>query len=277
MTAGTEALASAYAKLCWAESRHDQMRETFAAFAETEDEDARPYGIKFRALERPAGLIIATFIVEKAMPEEISLLAADVVHNTRVALDHTLARLKEHFGGNPGRGSFPICSTEDEWRERVVEAGGQRSPVVGLDQTAVDFISSVQPLHRPDPENDPLVVLNRLDNADKHQLLQTSFIYPAETAKTGLDLITEARPSRVVGRTNSWSAGEPLEDGTQLATFMVRNPEEGILRVRKDQPIGYAIGKLNAGRTDFTAMIERVREIADGAASLIDAALAQQA
>jgi hypothetical protein len=249
------------------------MRESFSAFAEHEDDDARPYGIKFRALERPAGLIVATFIVEKPMPEEISFLAADVVHNTRVALDHTLARLKEHIGGNPGRGSFPICSTEDEWRERVEEAGGNRNPLHGLDQTGLDFIYSVQPLHRSDPENDPLVVLNRLDNADKHRLLQVSFVYPAETAKTGLDLINEVQPSRVVGRTNSWSAGEPLEDGTKLATFMVRNPEDGILRVRKGVPIGYAIGDPSAGRTQFIAMIERVREIADGAAAVIGAKL----
>lgn len=30
----------------------------------------------------------------------MSLLAADLVHNTRVALDHVLVRLKDHFSGD---------------------------------------------------------------------------------------------------------------------------------------------------------------------------------
>jgi hypothetical protein len=41
------------------------------------------------------------------MPLEMSLLAADLVHNTRVALDHVPARLKDHFGGDASQGSFP--------------------------------------------------------------------------------------------------------------------------------------------------------------------------
>jgi hypothetical protein len=45
------------------------------------------------------------------MPVEMSLLAADLIHNTRTALDHILARLKEHFGGNPGKGSFPTWTS----------------------------------------------------------------------------------------------------------------------------------------------------------------------
>jgi hypothetical protein len=268
VTAGTEALASAYAKLRWAESRHHEMQRIFAAFALPEDPNARPYGIQFRARDRPAGLIVATFIVEKPIPEEMSLLASDLVHNTRVALDHTLARLKDCFGGTAGRGSFPICATEDEWKERVEDAGRSRNPLHGLDRAGVDFIRSVQPMHRDEPENDPLVVLNRLDNDDKHRLLHSSYIYPGATERTGLDLIRVANPSRVVGATNSWTAGQPLKHGTRLATFMVRNPEEHILHARSDAQIGFAVGGLDAGRTQFTAMIDRVRKIVDEAANL---------
>lgn len=57
------------------------------------------------------------------MPDSMSLLAGDAVHNTRVALDHTLARLKDEFGGDGGRGSFPVCPTEQDWKERVVDHG----------------------------------------------------------------------------------------------------------------------------------------------------------
>jgi hypothetical protein len=71
------------------------------------------------------------------MPLEMSLLAADVVHNTRVALDRVLARLKDHFGGDVGKGSFPSWQSEDEWQRHVVN-NGKRSPLYGLDEKAVD-------------------------------------------------------------------------------------------------------------------------------------------
>jgi hypothetical protein len=265
MSTGAEPLASANAKLRWARSRHNEMQQRFAAFALPDDPDARPYGIKFDARGKPAGLVVATFILEQPMPEDLSLLAADLVHNTRVALDHTLARLKERFGGNPGRGSFPICSTQVNWVERV----GRDAR--GLGSAAVDFIYSVQPLHADEPESDPLLVLNRLDNDDKHRLMHLSYVYPGCETTTGLDLIEIAQPSRVRATQNRWTSGEPLEHGTPLATFMVRNPEAGVLRARTDARIGFATGSLDTGRTQFTTMIERVQLIVDQAAALIDA------
>ena len=49
------------------------------------------------------------------------MLAADLVHNTRSALDHILARLKEHLGGDPGQGSFPTRQTEQGWQDQVIK------------------------------------------------------------------------------------------------------------------------------------------------------------
>jgi hypothetical protein len=51
---------------------------------------------------------------------------------------------------------------------------------------------------------------------------------------------------------------------------MVRDPEEGILSPRDDAPIGFAVGHLDAGRVEFSAMIDRVRGIADVAGALVD-------
>jgi hypothetical protein len=66
------------------------------------------------------------------MPVEMTLLAADLVHNTRAALDHVLARLKDRFGGDVSRGSFPTWQTQNQWQENVVEKGN-RSALHGLD------------------------------------------------------------------------------------------------------------------------------------------------
>jgi hypothetical protein len=269
LTTGSVALRDAHAKLRWATGRHDEMRRVFEEFAHLGGGDDRPYGIQFRRLGKLPGLVVASFIVEEPMPTEMTLLAADLVHNTRVALDHVVARLKDHFGGDPGQGGFPICMTDATWNERVAKRG-KGSPLYGLDQVAVEFVYREQPLHQGEPEADPLVVLNRLDNDDKHRMLHLAFAYPE--ADEGLDLIEVVDGGRLLVSTNSWRSGQPLEDGTTLATFRVRGDPREVLHARQDARIGFATGTVGAPRTTYEAMIDRVRDIADKAAALIDSA-----
>ena len=272
MSKGSEALSSAYAKLDWANSRHDQMYETFGRFALPDNPNDRPFGIEFQCLGRPVGLVVARFVVEREMPVEMSLLAADLVHNARVALDHTLARLKELFGGKSGQGWFPVCRTVETWDQRVVN-GGKNRPLKGIEQTpAFDLVYDEQPMHRDDPDADPLAVLHGLDSDDKHQLMHRAFGYPEEKVRQGLDLIKVLDRKRVSGARNSWTFPSPLENGTVLATFMVRGgtSEPRALESADDVQIGYAIGPLGAPRVRFTDMIKRVRGIVDRAARLID-------
>jgi hypothetical protein len=264
---GGRALRDVYAKLDWATERHDEMQHRFETFAKPGGGDERPYGIKFHQRGTPAGLVVASFMVEEPMPVELSLLAADLVHNARVALDHVLARLKDHFGGDPGQGSFPVWRSESLWQERVVEKG-PRSPLDGLDQQAVDLIYAEQPLHKDSPASDPLVILNKLDNADKHRLLHHVFVYPG--VDMGTDLIEVCEPARVRRTVNLWTAGEPLENGTPIARFMIRGDAKGALRARRDANIGFASGELGSPRVGYTDLIARVRGIADRAALLID-------
>lgn len=261
-------LHSAYAKLAWAHSRHEEMERTFEKFVRA-SEGGTPYGIQCRLLEKPPGAVRATFIVEREMPDEMSLLAGDVAHNTRVALDHTLAKLKEHFGGDPGRGSFPICQAEDEWTLRVANAR-RRSPLRGLEGTpAFDVIYRQQPLHRPSPQDDALVIVNKLDNDDKHRLLQRAFVYPA--GERGVDLIEILDRGRLRNETNHWTAGQPLIHGTLLASYLFRGRfQTPPLRARSDASIGFAVGDRDGPRVGFVDLIERVREIVDEAAQLLD-------
>ena len=92
----------------------------------------------------------------------------------------------------------------------------RRSPLQGLDEVAVELVYSEQPLHRPEPEADPLVVLNGLDNDDKHRLMHPVFVYT--DLDEGLELIEIVVGSRVVGARSSWRPGRPLEDGMPIAT-----------------------------------------------------------
>jgi hypothetical protein len=88
---------------------------------------------------------------------------------------------------------------------------------------------------------------------------------------TGRDLIDIKDPRRVKHSTISWTAGEPLEHGTQLATFVVVGPPIGVLAARETARLSYATGDVGSYRTTYTGMIERVRGIVERAAALIDA------
>src|SRR5919201_2339173 len=104
---------------------------------------------------------------------------------------------KEHVGGNPGSGSFPTFRTAEDWQQRVVDARS-RSPLHKLNPVAVELIYNEQPLHRPHPAGDPLAIVNKLDNDDKHRLLQVPFVYPDHSQGTNvIDVLDRKRVYRV--------------------------------------------------------------------------------
>ena len=73
------------------------MIRVFEGYLKPGAGDERPCGIKWRQMDRPRGLVVARFMIDEPMPEAMSMLAGDLVHNTRSALDHILARLKPEF------------------------------------------------------------------------------------------------------------------------------------------------------------------------------------
>ena len=99
MSRGSDALRDVHRKLDWAASREDEMLRVFENYLKPGGGDERPCGIKWRERDRPKGLVVARFIIDEPMPDAMTMLAADLVHNARSALDHVLARLKEHLGG----------------------------------------------------------------------------------------------------------------------------------------------------------------------------------
>jgi hypothetical protein len=262
---GKHPMGDVHARLDWAVSRHDELQRLSREWVGRGGEES-PFGVTLRELPKPAGLVVARFTIDQPIPNEMRLLAADLVHNTRVALDHVLARLKDHFGGNPGHGVFPTWQTEALWQEKIVHA--KRSALTGLAKPAVDLIYGEQPLHRGSPAEDPLVILNTLDGADKHRLLHPSFVHLV--VEEGLDLIEILDGRKVIDAQSLWRRGEMLEHGTRLARVMIRGDMKRAIRLRSDLQFSVAAGEAGAPMTAHTAMIARVRGIADRAAALID-------
>jgi hypothetical protein len=260
----------AYAKLGWAEKHLDDLMRLAHDYLQPGGGDKRPLGITFDQRRLPQ--VVATFIVEKPVPVEIGLHAGDLVHNTRTALDYVLARLKEHFGGDERRGTFPITESDADWKGRVYprddDGKRRKGPLDGLPCAAQVFIYREQPhvAYAGRRREDPMAILSSLDNDDKHRLLRHGFAYP--TAQRGIDLIQVRNARMVLSAENVWTSGQPIEHGTVMARY--RGLANDLLRVDPAADVRLSTGPLHSHRTTYEELIARVRGMADKAVAVID-------
>jgi hypothetical protein len=260
-----------YAKLKWAEKHLAEMMSLARGYLRPGGGDDRPIGIVFDNRWPP--IVVAKFIVEEPLPIEISLHAGDLVHNVRTALDHVLARLKDHFEGDARSGTFPVTESDADWKGRIYprhDGKRKRGPLDGLPCSARMLIYREQPYvaYGDRRRDDPIAILSALDNTDKHRLLHHGFVYPA--AERGLDLIQVHDRKKVLSEENVWVSGQPLAHGTVIARFRIRGLAQDLLRVDPNADIKLSTGPLDAPMTTYEGMIARVRGTADRAAALID-------
>lgn len=105
-------------------------------------------------------------------PDEASLgwsiLAGEVIHQARSALEHIVWELIENNGGVPKVGvtGFPVFWDKTKYKRKF------RSMVDGINAEAFAIIDGLQPL-RPDYTSDSLYLLHEMWNRDKHRILNT--------------------------------------------------------------------------------------------------------
>ena len=113
--------------------------------------------------------------------DEWGLTTGDCVHNLRSALDNlafALSRLVQDPPPRPRNISFPIYAEQ----RAFVERGKPR--LAQMPAQAADLIERLQPFQRDGsaeqgtPEQDALVLLQGLNNADKHQVPLVTLIAP---------------------------------------------------------------------------------------------------
>ena len=169
--------------------------------------DSEPYRIE-SALSADQLEYVFTAHDIKPVPEEISLIAGDVVHNCRACLDH----LAWEISLSPDRTtSFGIL--------RNHPPSGAPTIAGGLSHAHQAALVSVQPYqtHRARPEFAPLEVLRTLDNTDKHQVILTG---------------VSAVNTNVHGEPCNYRGSAPeadyhfcvLEEGAKVATFRCSEP-----------------------------------------------------
>ncbi|MEO8898528.1 MAG: hypothetical protein ABI473_07550 [Candidatus Dormibacter sp.] len=116
----------------------------------------------------------------------LAAIAGDFINNLRCVLDYLVWQAVLREGEQPDqRHSFPIHEREEEWVAKVQLSyrKRQKSPLFGIpvDGDAWTVIKEAQPYKRSptNPFTDPLAVLQRLSNADKHRALPPQFTFPS--------------------------------------------------------------------------------------------------
>jgi hypothetical protein len=113
-----------------------------------------------------SGEYVLRAIVREAPPKELALVVGDAIQNMRIALEYLAYEFSSPRARKAGQTAFPIY--KDECRFKVL---GTKwiSTIRGDERT---FIERLQPYAASNlPSDDPLAVLAKLSNLDKHQLL----------------------------------------------------------------------------------------------------------
>ena len=160
-------LSSVQLKLDRAEHHIESLRAEIQAFRQREP---KPFGYRTEERPRPDGSVeyVLYAIVREYPPSTWALIIGDAVQNIRAALEHLAYELSTPAGRRRGT-AFPIFDDERGFR-----AGGERK-IATIESDERRLIERVQPYNAAKvAANDPLAVLRKLSNLDKHRLLVTT-------------------------------------------------------------------------------------------------------
>lgn len=155
-------------KLGRAEAQIDQLDAEIARFLRRDTYEVT------QKFDPESGRLALWFVEKHAPPLSWSVSIGEILHNLRSALDHLACQLfRLHAPASDCEGTaFPIHTDNtdaglDKWIDEHL---------TGLPETIRAELRESQPYKRGDKtENDPLGMLNRLSNWDKHRLLHPVF------------------------------------------------------------------------------------------------------
>lgn len=170
--------------------------------------NGNPYRIE-REYDPQTGYNVYRVFDIQTPPVEIGLIAGDVIHNLRSALDHLAYQLVYVNGAIYSKQTaFPIWDSALEYKAQRARR------VKGMAQSAIDAIDAIEPYQGG--KGAGLWVLHYLDIADKHHTLLTPLINVTEASFT-IPGYWE-RSSKGVGGVSFPNFGKPLKDGDVVAT-----------------------------------------------------------
>jgi hypothetical protein len=188
----------------------NNLDRQLAAFA-----DQEPYSVRVQKDPHEGdfiGRLIAVKNPNVGAPDvSMVLLAGEVLYQLRSALDHLVHQLVIRSGNaskleTSRRHQFPIFKDPDRYAAR---AAGM---IDGVSKSIASLIEGEQPYkRRPDaPENDPLWILQDLNNTDKHRIIPVTIV--------ALD-IARAQADNTSGDLFTVQGAVPLEHDKMLFSF----------------------------------------------------------
>lgn len=195
-----------------AKQHFDHLCATIQSWGSTEPEDHHP------AFDYDPDRKCMHITIQKVRPNnpDWALIAGDVVHNLRSALDHLvcqLAILNGQLSSCCNKTSFPICLTEPVFLNSKARA--DIAPLIHPD--ALTRIEELQPYQAAkaqgkDPSRSNLWIVSQLDIIDKHRMLVVAAKHFRASELTVR--VNDGAPIPV-DCSNDW---KPLKDGAQIAT-----------------------------------------------------------
>ena len=158
--------------------------------------------------------------------EDWSLQVGEWAHNLRSALDNlafALARLRCDPPPNPGRIAFPISIDKSKFEREA------RPTLEQMSDPAAQLVEKLQPFNRDGspsmgtPESDALVILQWLNNADKHRVPSVILVGQMDATHEGsIEYYSEEdAKANTPPDTTVW--GGPLAPGVVLLELRTKN------------------------------------------------------
>jgi hypothetical protein len=140
---------------------------------------AQPYDFT-QDLDHHDGWSVVRLKVLKEPPDILGLLAGDLVHDLRGALDHVTYQLARLTTDDPIGTQFPIFVSERDYRQpRKGKPSFRDTYLAGVPDEFRAFIDDLQPFQAPNPTEDRLAVLAAFSNIDKHRLINAVYFAPS--------------------------------------------------------------------------------------------------
>jgi hypothetical protein len=231
-------------KLGRAEDHIAYFREEVEAWRATE-----PFSFRDEEEHRADGSVDYTVYAEvrERPPERLALVIGDAVQNMRAALEYFAYELSSPAARKEGT-SFPIFKDEADFKKSRL--GLTRIASIHPDER--ELIERVQPFAASKiPGDDPLAVLQKLSNRDKHRLL-----VPMIAAVNVRESWIESSNADV---RFTHLTPEAVEDGAKVMSVHAspKDPQvEMVVNIRRDLQVGIAETGIVGYEIDALSLLE---------------------